>query len=328
MVFSTNQFRHLYVATAKGTVSENSAAGTIDVKTDANGTHIYFPYMGKGGQVRSDLIKIDNILHAKATNASSMAKELSSFVITLDSNVNSGKAIVGQTYILKIAYKQFVGMSDEDTYYEYGEAYADSDSASELYKKLAINLAKNTAKQGLVSIKIIDHPDDSDEFTPVTANTKIESLTDTYTGILIDTLEQDWVLGTKPLTFVNITASDIMGVPVTLQGNEVLWATVEETSPSATINNGKTIADLEYFCMGERGDIYRNMGWPNSIPTSYMVNPTQAYHTFDIHYAFVGDNENPQKSEKDITIVCASTDTLNSIITAFNTATSLNVSTL
>lgn len=327
MVFSTNQFRHLYVATAKGTVSENSAAGTIDVKTDANGTHIYFPYMGKGGQVRSDLIKIDNILHAKATNASSMAKELSSFVVTLDSNVNSGKAIVGQNYILKIAYKQFVGMSDEDTYYEYGEAYADSDSASELYKKLAINLAKNTVKQGLVAIKI-NTGGDSASSTLVTANTKVSDLTGTYTGIQIDTLEQDWVLGTKPLTFVNITASDIIGVPVTLQGNESLWAKVEETSPSTTINNGKTIADLEYFCMGERGDIYRNMGWPNSIPTSYMVNPTQAYHTFDIHYAFVGDNENPQKSEKDITIVCASTDTLNSIITAFNTATSLNVSTL
>ena len=90
----------------------------------------------------------------------------------------------------------------------------------------------------------------------------------------------------------------------------------------------KKIADLEYFCMGERGDQYRGIGWPNIIPTKYMVDPTKEYATLDIHYAYVGANESVQKSEKDITIVCADTTVLNGIIGAINTATGLTIKTL
>ena len=59
-----------------------------------------------------------------------------------------------------------------------------------------------------------------------------------------------------------------------------------------------------------------------------MVDPTKEYHTLDIHYAYVGANESVQKSEKDITIVCADLSEMNKIIGAFNTATGLTVSTL
>lgn len=55
--------------------------------------------------------------------------------------------------------------------------------------------------------------------------------------------------------------------------------------------------------MGERGDIYRNMGFPNVIPTTYLVDPTLEYNVVDIHYAYTGGNEEVQKSEKDITVV-------------------------
>jgi hypothetical protein len=56
--------------------------------------------------------------------------------------------------------------------------------------------------------------------------------------------------------------------------------------------------------MGERGDIYRNVGWPNVIPTKYLVvDETKDYDVLDIHYYYEGAGENPQKSEKDITIV-------------------------
>ena len=56
--FSTNQVRQLYVAKASGTVKEGVAAGTIEVKSDSDKTHLYFKYMGPGGQVRSDFLKI------------------------------------------------------------------------------------------------------------------------------------------------------------------------------------------------------------------------------------------------------------------------------
>ena len=80
--------------------------------------------------------------------------------------------------------------------------------------------------------------------------------------------------------------------------------------------------------MGERGDIYRNMGFPNVIPTTYLVDPTKEYHVLDISYYYAGPGEGAQKSEKTISIVCADKTTLNNIITAFNTATGLSVAAL
>ena len=65
------------------------------------------------------------------------------------------------------------------------------------------------------------------------------------------------------------------------------------------------MADYEYFYMGERGDQYRNVGWPNVIPTAYIVDPTYAYgyDTIGIHFAYTGSNHAIQKSEKDITFI-------------------------
>ena len=80
--------------------------------------------------------------------------------------------------------------------------------------------------------------------------------------------------------------------------------------------------------MGERGDMYRQVGWPHNIPTTYLVDPAKAYCVFDIHYAYVGSNESVQKSEKTITIVCADKAELNKVIAAFNTATGLSIATL
>ena len=73
----------------------------------------------------------------------------------------------------------------------------------------------------------------------------------------------------------------------------------------ATLTNSHLAAELEYFAMGERADLYRNVGWPDSIPTKYIVNPDNAYgyDMINIHYAYVGSNHAVQKSEKDITIL-------------------------
>lgn len=88
--------------------------------------------------------------------------------------------------------------------------------------------------------------------------------------------------------------------------------------------------------MGERGDMYRGIGYPNNIPTTYLVDPTVKYNVIDIHYAYVGSNESVQKSEKTITLVVpkvgatnsASNKLANDIIEAINTATGLSIATL
>ena len=323
--FSVNQVRQLYVATALKTphVLASDAAGSIAVKNDTVKSHLYFEYKGADNLMRSDLIDTKNILYAKATDATAMAHDLKSVTIALDSNVNGGAPVAGQDYILRIAFKQYVGMSDEDQYFKYGmvHAYAGMD-ASEFYKVLAISLAKNFSREVVPLIKI--EIKTASATTEVTPTTKAADLTGTYTGVVVTEVEQPWRLGVMAQTPVYFT---VQSVPVTVNGDERYWATLTE-STSGSISNGKTIADLEYFCMGERGDMYRQVGWPNNIPTTYLVDPAKAYCVFDIHYAYVGSNESVQKSEKTITIVCADKAELNKVIAAFNTATGLSVATL
>ena len=323
--FSVNQVRQLYVATAFKTphVLASDAAGSIAVKNDTVKSHLYFEYKGADNLMRSDLIDTKNILYAKATDATAMAHDLKSVTIALDSNVNGGAPVAGQDYILRIAFKQYVGMSDEDQYFKYGmvHAYAGMD-ASEFYKVLAVSLAKNFSREVVPLIKI--EIKTASATTEVTPTTKAADLTGTYTGVVITEVEQPWRLGVMAQTPVYFT---VQSVPVTVNGDERYWATLTE-STSGSIGNGKTIADLEYFCMGERGDMYRQVGWPHNIPTTYLVDPAKAYCVFDIHYAYVGSNESVQKSEKTITIVCADKAELNKVIAAFNTATGLSIATL
>ena len=323
--FSVNQVRQLYVATAFKTphVLASDAAGSIAVKNDTAKSHLYFEYKGADNLMRSDLIDTKNILYAKATDATAMAHDLKSVTIALDSNVNGGAPVAGQDYILRIAFKQYVGMSDEDQYFKYGmvHAYAGMD-ASEFYKVLAVSLAKNFSREVVPLIKI--EIKTASATTEVTPTTKVADLKGTYTGVVITEVEQPWRLGVMAQTPVYFT---VQSVPVTVNGDERYWATLTE-STSGSIGNGKTIADLEYFCMGERGDMYRQVGWPHNISTTYLVDPAKAYCVFDIHYAYVGSNESVQKSEKTITIVCADKAELNKVIAAFNTATGLSIATL
>ena len=346
--FSTNQVRQLYVAKALETphVLASGAAGSIAVKNDTAKNHLYFEYKGADNLMRSDLIDIKNILYAKATDADDMAHELKSVTVALDTNVNGGAPVAGQDYILKIAFRQYVGMSDECQYFKYGmvHAYAGMD-ADEFYKVLALSIAKNFSREAVPLIKVEVHSTgttsnggfDSNGYMVVTPTTKDNGKSDTTNpyyatdalvtdidSIRITEVEQPWRLGVMEQTPVYFT---VQPVAVMVNGDERIWATVTEGT-NGTIGNGKKIADLEYFCMGERGDIYRGIGFPHNIVTTYLVDPTKTYYTFDIHYAYVGNNESVQKSEKDITIVCSDKTEFNKIITAFNTATGLTIATI
>lgn len=321
-VFSTNQARHLYVATAlkSPNVIASDAAGSIAVKADTAKNHLYFEYMGHGGLTRSDLIDTKNIMYANATKADKMARELKAVTVTL-----KGTPVGGQDYILKIAFRQFAGMSDEGIYTKFGMVHATANmSASDFYKELALSLAKNFSREATQLVKFT-LTDGEDTAVPVTAATKAADLTGTYKALVIDEVEQDWVLGVKPQEAVYF---DVLPGTITVDGDETIWGEVEDTESEATVKNGKLIADLEYFCMGERADIYRGVGFPNNIPTKYMVDASKEYHVLDIHYAYVGSNEAVQKSEKDITIVCADMAELNKIITAVNGATGLTIASL
>ena len=328
-VFSTNQVRQLYVAEAYKTphVLATDAAGSIAVNNDTAKNHLYFEYKGADNLMRSDLINIKNIISAKATDAAKMAHELKSVLVTLDAEVNGGAPAAGQDYILRVAFRQFAGMSDEDQYFKYGmvHAYAGM-TAEKFYAKLALSLVQNFSRELTPLVKFyLESGTESKTYDEVTPTTKESTLTKKYTGIVIEEVAQPWKLGTMPQTSVYF---EVQPTTVVVEGDERIWGKIADAEMANTIGNGQLIADLEYFCMGERGDVYRGAAFPNVIPTKYLVDPTKTYHTLDIHYAYVGDNESVQKSEKDITIVCADKAELNKIITAINTATSLGIATL
>lgn len=334
MVISINQVRQLYVAKAlKANKAVLTTAGDIVPKADTAKTTLYFQYMSPAGLVSSDKIDIKNVMSAKATSSDALAHKLIRYSVTLDGDV-SATPVAGQNYILRLAFRQYIGLSEEDQYFKYGEVIARSGmTASDFYKKMAISLAKNlenkTESTPLVNIYLISAAAAASTDVPVTSATKESDLTATdYNQIIIEETEQPWVLGMMPQAFIPFTPQFLT---ILVDGEERLWGVATKVTPTKTVPDGHLMADLEYFCMGARGDIYRGMGYPNIIKTTYLADPDAIYDTLDIHYFYTGSNESVQKSEKTITLIAVndgSHTAMNALIGAINTVSGLTIATL
>ncbi len=347
-IFTANQVNQVYVLKDNSTVVANLDAshqitksnnlGSIGVGKSADGKSIYFKHYGAGGITRSDLIDIANIIDIKATPAPKMARTLASAKVTLNSEaLSDSKPVAGQDFVLRIQFQNPVGMSPDNQYWKFGVVHSTASmTASNFYLKLASSIAKNMSREAVQLVKVYVTYSTSSK-TEITAASDVSNTTtfnQTYTGVLIEEVEQDWILGVKqqkPTVFtVNPTW---VNAGTASAPNEVVWGDViynngqkvvggadpyntvdTSNAPAAagSIVNSKLMADYEYFYMGERGDQYRMVGFPNYIPTTYLVDPTNAYgyDTVAIHFAYVGANHSVQKSEKDITILVprASTD--------------------
>ena len=317
-VFSTNQNRQFYVATeVAGAVSESSKAGAIQLKDIDNGIdkELYFIAKGADTVLRSDRIPVKNISYIKAVAAQEMITPLKSVLVSLDSTVNEGAPVLGQDYILRINFRQFYGMSDQDQYFKYAAVHVVKGmDATSFYEAMVKALNLCFARE-------LGATKDSNPYL------KFEASAD---GITITEKEQPWTLGTEaqePVYF------DIVPTTIYVDGNDLVWGTLTDKTPtkanavvgSTGIGNGKKIADLEWFCMGERGDQYRQIGWPNNIDTKYLVDPTKQYNVLEIHYAFTDTGISSYRSEKDITIVAEDVTVINNLVEAINTATGLSI---
>jgi hypothetical protein len=329
-VYSTNQARQLYVAKELKTGNQllpTDAVGSILPKADTAKNHMYLEYMGAGGMTRTDLIDLKTVMYAKATSSKALAHPLALHHVVLDPDVNTGAPVAGQDYILRLFFRHYVGQSEEDTYVKYGMVHAGVGmNASNFYKTLALSLVKNMSRDDVPLVKV--YLTTASTSVEVTNATKESDLTGTYTGLNLEEVEQKWVLGTMPVAYIPFT---VQFVTVLVDGDDVIWGKVTKIASTNSVEDGKEIADLEYFCMGERGDIYRGVGFPNIIRTTYLVDPSKKYDTLDIHFAYVGSNESVQKSEKDLTIVAeddGSHTLMNALITAINTASGLNITKL
>jgi hypothetical protein len=341
-ITSLNQVRQFYVvencvtevdSTGSAPVLDNSTAiqntGDLKVNVFNNGIdkELYFLYKGVGPEVmRSDLIPLKNLNYVKAVKAADMAAHLKKIEITLAST-----PVVGQDYLLRIGFRQFYGMSDEDQYIKDAAVHVTSaiTDAKDLFDEMksALDLAFS---------REVGATKTSNPYLSFTVSGSGSSA-----KLVIEEKEQEWRLGTQAQERVYF---EVYPTTIFDGTDDVIWAAQNQTtgkyytdvtaSNTNVVKNGKKIADLEWFLMGERGDQYRQKGWPNDIPTEYLVDPSKEYSVLELHFAFTDEGVNSYRSEKDLTIVVPNGasghvyDVINNIIAAINTATGLSIGTL
>lgn len=323
-LFSVNQVNHVYVANALKTGSNEVAVkGDIKVKGTADGKSLFFKYFGAGGQIATDIIDIDKIMSITATPADKMAKTLNKWTVTLSNDALDGSSVVpGQDFILKLEVMGYVGISPEDSkYWKYGVVKSTNGmTVSNFYVAMALSVAKNMSREAVQFIKVyLGSGTNNGTETEVTARTKAKDLTGAYTGIIIKEVAPEWIRGTKQEKIMRlvVTPGEINVLNANGTYSEVTWGTATK-SAGEKLKNGKQAADYEYFFMGERGDQYRMVGFPDYVPTEYLVDPAKEYDFIGIHYFYCGANEAIQKSEKDLTIIVprAASDTTASQVGA------------
>lgn len=332
-VFSVNQNRHLYVAGAVGeSITDASAVGTIVPKVTKNGVdkELFFLYKGANGEVlRSDLIQLKNLSCAKMVKAVDMRIPLKSVRVSLSPDINSGNPIVGQDYLLGIDFRQFYGMSERDQYYKSGVVHVTQAMAASpllFYQAMVRSLNLNFSRE-------VGATKNSNPYLSFAASAQ---------GITITEKVQDWSRGIGSFQRVYF---EVRPTFIYTQGEDVIWAaqnantgkyytdvtptdksTLVITGANATgVGNGKQIADLEWFCLGERGDQYRMAGWPNIIPTEYQVDPTKEYDALELHFAFTDEGVNSYRSEKDITIVAETGNVISGLVSAVEEVAGITV---
>jgi hypothetical protein len=323
---SDNQFRNLYVMkTYKASESALAAVGDTTLKVDTAKNSMYLVYKDTEDNLTSDIIDLKNLLYVKSTKAADMARKLNSQSVTLNED-----PISGQDYVLNVEVRNFVALGDDSTHIKFGAVHAVKDmTKSDFYKAMAVNLAKNLSREPSpilnVSLNKYNSTGTTNTKVAVLVNGKMQNLaaltsTETYTSIIIDEVEQPWRRGVaqvEPVNF-NTTCGTVL-----VDGNDVIWGTVEKEEGDP-INNGKQIADMEWFYHGTRGDIYREATYPDNFDFKSLVDETKAYSTLDIHFAYVGPGVEVAKSERTITVVCADAAELNKLIIAIKTATGVD----
>ena len=266
-MFSTSQVRQLYVVTGLAEAVPTTE-GNIQVKATADNKEFYFLHMGKGGLVHSDLIPVKLVRSLTQTPYAALHTKLKSKTVTV-----SGTPVVGQTYSLKLTFRNYIGMGDEDTTVKVGTFTVKNSSitAAQVAAGLKASLEANADLASLCSISI------------------------SSAVLTISEVEQPWELGKFPVAVIpfEVTLGTIVENGVT--HNE--WGTVAAGSTTTATDAIKKLADLEWFCLGDRASQDRQ-GGPYALESKTMINMASTYDVINIQYAFQGEGVSVQFSEK------------------------------
>lgn len=292
-----NQVRNVYVATSFVSSGTPDALGEISVGGET-GKYLFFQHYGHGGLTASDKIDVDKIRYIKNTAGSALDDILGAQTVKVTN------AVAGQVYEIKLRFLNYIGQGAQDYTYRIGTYRAkSSDNATNIAAGLAASLQATLGLQTGADASVAANY--KEPIATVTLGTS--SNADTIT---IKEVEQYWELGKFSVARMPIEIS-LNGIVTDDNYFDYEWATITDVTASAgtdTNNANKKLADLEYFCMGNRADQYRGMGWPRTAESKLMVNLSETYNVIDIHYFFQGTGVSVQQSEKELTIICKSSE--------------------
>lgn len=278
-VYSVNQATQFYVVATAPTVKT-----TKDGKVKIVG-------LGANKDLATDLINKNKVISVTTKEAASLVPVVNAKKITI-SEANPG------AYIMRVIINNYFAEGATGAYIKHASAYiAAGEDAAKLAKKLADSL-KNGLKR------------DIEPAFSVAADGAV---------ITITPLATEWVLGRKATTIPEIVVELVPTDPMEMEAS---WADItEQTVEAAAVAPNRDLAyeilaDYEYFCLGERGDIYRGAGWPNNIETKGQIKQDEDYTVVTVHYYDDLTNEAVQKSEKTAVFACTST-TLAAVVAAF-----------
>lgn len=313
MGLSLNQAKQLFVAYNYETkLTDDSKAGTITAKS--SGEDIILKFVNAKGQpIRSDIMPICNIMYANVCKAEDQREYMKSWELKLKTDINKGKVVSGEDYIVNVKVDNYYDNSDNNSYIGFGAVHGfEGMSTSDFYVKMAISLATNFSRLPDVPITVWIGS------TQITPSTKEDDWKDkTATSIIIKECQAYWARNSFQYSRYRIGVSD---VAITVEKADVSWANITETtSKTEFVGNGMKTCDLEDFVLSLHGDYHLGYTYPlSSMP---MANPDKEYNYLTIHYFYAGGNENPQRSEKDIVVVSDDVSVINSIVGVINSAT-------
>ena len=272
--FSTNSVRQLYVANT----SSGGAAGQYVSSTKTVDNELYFKFINANTQtVVSPLIPISKI--KSISSKAYAAKTLRSDKIAINT------AVVGQTYNIRIVFRNWGSGSSENQYFKYTGTYKckTGDTTSTIAAALKALADVNFARE---AVPLLTFSVSTNELT-------------------ITEVAQPFVKGKqqgRPLNYY------FQFVPITdSTGSEnVSWGNVTSLAKGyAGQGTGNLAADMEYFYLGERGDKYRNVGYPYTFDTTYLVDPTKHYDIIDIAYSSLNSGAvGVENDMRTLTILC------------------------
>lgn len=328
--FAVNQVTQLYaiadVKTTKAAFESATTVGTAFVGTNPDGK-IFVKYLGVGGPIRSDLIDPTLIKYANYKAATDDKTRTKAYTVTPDAAAL--KAIFdaqggSKDVILRVSIKNFAGdLSGTHNYFKHaavrlkaymfnGNALATTNTATSpaFVALMATQLAKSFARDYDPMVKIVVGS------TEVTKNTKPEDLTVAANStIKIIALRPE----VDPIMYKGLNDEldfDVFCGSYNDSIDEASWGTVTDSTATdgLVMSNVVKIAALEDFALKERADNYGYMGYPYINPSKKVLNPVFAttldqrkaddtedgYDVINIHFAYLGNNEQYYLSEKDI----------------------------